>query len=214
MFTNIDANVNNLVFQFSVWDTIQLNKYVPDDPIWTSPNMTPKYIDSVNGFAVFKMDTQLLLSGKFYFGWTQTDERNIQIGYDRNSPRGCDHIYYFTEQTWKKSNICSTLPGSPMIHLLFGDTNKIKPTAINDLRKEILDVKVFPNPTFDRINFELQDEPTNYEIAVYDLVGRKRKTQLLQSNSISLNEVENGLYFVSIRHLPSNRNVVKKVMKL
>ena len=214
MFTNIDANVNNLVFQFSVWDSIELNKYVPDVPIWTSPNMTPKYIDSVNGFAVFKMDTQLLLSGKFYFGWTQTDERNIQIGYDRNSPRGCDHIYFFTEQTWKKSNICSTLPGSPMIHLLFGDTNKIKPTAVNDLRKEALTVNVFPNPALDVLNFELQDEPANYQFAVYDLMGRQRISETLRSNILSLNNMESGMYFVAIRHLPSNRSVVKKVMKL
>jgi len=214
MFTNIDANVNNLVFQFSVWDSIQLNQYVPDVPLWTSANMTPKYIDSVDGFAVFRMDTQLLLSGKFYFGWTQTDDRNIQIGYDRNSTRGCEHIYYYTEQTWKKSSICSTLPGSIMIHLLFGDTNKIKPTSIVDLRKEILDVKLYPNPTFDRINFELQDEPTNYTVAVYDLMGRKRQSQTLLSNSVSLNEIENGMCFVAITHLPSQKSVVKKVMKL
>ncbi len=214
LFTNIDANVNNLVFQFSVWDSIELNKYVPVVPIWSSSNMTPKYIDSVNGFAVFRMDTQLLLSGKFYFGWTQTDDRNLQIGYDRNSPRGCDHIYFFTEQTWKKSNICATLPGSPMIHLLFGDTNKIKPTAINDLRKEALTVNVFPNPAQNVLNFELQDQPANYQIAVYDLMGRQRIIETLRNNSLSLSNIESGMYFVAIRHLPSNRTVVKKVMKL
>lgn len=213
MFTNIDQNVADLILTFNVWDSITLQQFVPDVPIWSSVNRKPQYIDSVNGFAVYKLDTALLLSNKLYFGWSQTDDRNVQIGYDRNSPKGCDHIYLFTNATWKKSTICSTLPGSPMIHLLFGDTGKIQPTAILDLRKEALDVKVYPNPTHHSIYFELNDDGTNYEATLFDLSGRMRVHSALSSNTLSMDGFEAGMYFAQIRHLPSGRTITKKVIK-
>ena len=100
-----------------------------------------------------------------------------------------------------------------MIHLLFGDTGKIQPTAILDLRKEALDVKVYPNPTHHSIFFELNDDGTNYEATLFDLSGRMRVHSALSSNTLSMDGFEAGMYFAQIRHLPSGRTITKKVIK-
>ncbi len=213
LFTNIDENVESLIFQFNVWDTITLNKFVPDVPIWTSANTKPQYIDSVNGFAVYRLDTALIVSNKIYFGWAQTDERNIQIGYDRNSPRGCDHIYLFTNAQWKKSTICQSLPGSPMIHLLFGDESRIQPTAIKDLRKESFDVLLYPNPALNTLNIQSDVSLENATLNVFDLLGRKMHYSVISNNILDISSLPQGIYFLEIGNQNSSQRLVKRFIK-
>lgn len=212
-FTNIDEDVSNLVFQFNIWDTIALQQFNPPLPIWESKNRTPQYIDSLNGFAVYRLDTALIVNRKIYFGWTQDDFRNLQIGYDRNSTKGCGHYFIYTNATWKQSSICQTLPGSVMIHLLFGDTNKIIPTKVLDLRKEKFEISVFPNPTNGELHFDLKNDNENYEVKVFDMLGNLRLQTSLLRSSINISNFENGIFFVQITDSQTGNVVVKKVVK-
>lgn len=212
-FTNIDENVSDLVFKFNIWDSLVLQQFNPPDPIWESSNKKPQYIDSLNGFSVYRLDTALVVDKKIYFGWSQDDFRNLQIGYDRNSARGCGHYYIYTNATWKQSSICQILPGSVMIHLLFGDTSKIKPTHIVDLRKEKFAVNVYPNPTNGLLNFDLEKEAENYEVCLFDMLGRTHFQNQLTQNSINISNLQSGMYFVQIRDTKTNNVVLKKVLK-
>lgn len=212
-FTNIDENVSDLVFKFCIWDSLRLQEFNPPEPIWESENKIPQYIDSTNGFAVYRLDTALAVNSKIYFGWTQDDYRNLQIGYDRNSNKGCGHYYIYTNATWKQSSICQTLPGSVMIHLLFGDTSKISPTAIKDLRKENFDVNIFPNPTNDLLHFDLSEPSENYEVKLMDLLGRVRINQRLSQNVLSLKDLENGIYLLQIKDRVNGKLLLKKLLK-
>ncbi|MCS6818435.1 MAG: T9SS type A sorting domain-containing protein [Chitinophagales bacterium] len=212
-FTNIDENVGNLVFRFNIWDTIALQQFNPPGPIWESKNTTPQYIDSMNGFAVYRLDTALIVDKKIYFGWTQDDFRNIQIGYDRNSTKGCGHYYVYTNATWKKSNICQTLPGSVMIHLLFGDTSKIKPSHVSDLRKERWALSIYPNPTSGMLNIYVEDEMHHYDIAIYDLMGKLRWYKPTITQRIDIRELEDGLYFLKITNQKNGASVLRRIIK-
>jgi len=212
-FTNIDENVSNLVFQFNIWDSLVLQQFNPPAPIWESNNRTPQYIDSINGFAVYRLDTALIVNKKIYFGWTQDDFRNLQIGYDRNSSKGCGHYFIYTNATWKQSSICQTLPGSVMIHLLFGDTSKIMPTHIKDIRKETLDVSVYPNPTKGLLYIQSNIAPGNCEIKLLDILGSVRMSKLLSSNMVDMQPLENGMYLLYIKDTVSGRTAIKKVLK-
>jgi hypothetical protein len=212
-FTNIDENVSNLVFQFNIWDTIALQQFNPPPPIWESSNTTPQYIDSTNGFAVYRLDTALVVNRKIYFGWTQDDFRNLQIGYDRNSTRGCGKYYIYTNATWKKSNICQTMPGSVMIHLLFGDMAKINPTNILDLRKEKWEVQAFPNPTGGRVHLEFSKPAEYYEIKVFDLYGHLKQSEIPAKPTLALEHLPPGLYLLQIKDNSCGSVTLKKIIK-
>jgi hypothetical protein len=87
-YSQVEANVADLVFNFYAWDSLRLNDYQFDDAtrtIFSLENKKPYYIDSLNGFTTYKLDTPIIIAKKIYFGWSQTDTRRLQVGYDRNS---------------------------------------------------------------------------------------------------------------------------------
>jgi hypothetical protein len=115
LFTNISYDVHDLVFVYQLWDTINLNNPFVDSAVYTSSNQVPSYVDSVSGYTTYRVDP-IPVPTRFYFGWSQSDTRDLQIGYDRNSTRGFEHMYVFTNGTWKHTGIQTA--GSPMIRLI------------------------------------------------------------------------------------------------
>ncbi|HWB62202.1 MAG TPA: hypothetical protein VG603_01740, partial [Chitinophagales bacterium] len=112
MFAQVEGNVSSLVFNFNAWDSLRLNDYLfTDAPVFSMVNQTPYYIDSVNGFTTYVLDTPMIVSNKIYFGWTQTDERRLQIGYDVNSTQGRPHMYIYAGGIWKATSV--DVYGSP-----------------------------------------------------------------------------------------------------
>lgn len=189
-FSNIDVKVEDLIFTFNIWKNIKLNDpaYV-DTPIYTSLNKKPFYIDSVNGFATYLLDTPKLVSGNYYLGWSQSDTRNLQIGYDLNSTKGRPHMYIFTNGSWKKS--LSSVNGSVMIRSVFrkyyGYTSSIKEVA-KDTR-----FSLYPNPATAILNFDLEQKA---QLSLYAINGSLiQQMDVEKTGSISVNNLSNGLYF-------------------
>ena len=215
-FAQVDVNVDDLVFNFYAWDSIRLNDFTFDDAttqIYARENQRPVYIDSVNGFASYKLDTPLIVSNKFYFGWAQTDDRSMQIGYDLNSTLGKPHMFRFTGTTWKTSTINPA--GSPMIRMIFdsnwwGDNS----TAIKDLTKNTSSIlSVFPNPTDDMVYINTSDRSSQLAIEIFDVTGQIMKQELNFTHRISLGSLTNGIYLLRIRDLQSGNVRTFKVIK-
>lgn len=204
-FSNIDVRVDDLIFTFNIWDTLELNRPAfRDSAIYTSDNKKPYYIDSVNGYATFLLDTPIRVSGKYYLGWSQTDTRNLQIGYDLNSTKGREHMYIFTNGTWKKST--TSVIGSVMIRSLLRRYDGFATGLDLVSEEQILDL--YPNPASHTLNVKSYLGTT---IEMYSIDGRKLMDFISKEeiSSINISDLSTGIYFIKA----TDSNKAQKTIK-
>lgn len=197
-FSNIDVNVDDLVFSIYVWDSLDLGGpelYDTVNIIGTIELQKPDYINEKNGFATFVFDTPVIVKDKFYIGWGQTDNRNLQIGYDLNSTKGRDKMFIFAGNTWAPSAI--QLAGSPMMRaVLDGDYPIPNPgTSIENVSK-VEFIKVYPNPTSSVLNIDLPESLTNYELMVFDYTGKQ--VYFGNESQIDVAQYSKGMYLLTV----------------
>jgi len=210
MFTQVEQNVANLVFNYHLWDSIKLNDFAFEDaPIKSIENKKPYYVDSVNGFYTYKLDTPIILSGRIFFGWAQFDERNLQIGYDLNSPLGNKHMYVQTFGTWKKSTI--TTPGSPMIRLIFDTDYYGGTTAIKNPALALAPVvTLYPNPSHGIVH--VQSNEIYFNIELFNTVGMKM-AEYEKVSQFDISSLPVGMYIARIRNEKTGHTVNKQIFK-
>lgn len=203
-YTNIDIKVDDLVHSFAVWKNITVGAY-DDTTIYTSLNVTPFYIDTVNGFATYKIDSPMLLDGKFYIGWAQTDTRNLQVGYDLNSTKGYDHMYYYANGIWKKSTTPTV--GSVMIRAVFDHYHGTF-VSVNEVSMQ--DISIYPNPASEVV-FVQSDETLN--VSLYDISGRLVQTSEASSSTpLTISALPNGLYIAKFSNSKGTLYQAKKLV--
>jgi len=196
-FSNIDQDVSNLVFSFNVWDSIEIDQPLSfENQIGIIENKTPIYVDELNGFATFALDSPILVSDDFYIGWSQTDSRNLQIGFDMNSPKGRANMFTYTNSTWRASAINET--GSPMIRaVLDPDFDFNVPSSIRDVYA-FAELNIYPNPSSGVFRLELNNDQLNNQVQVFDLSG---KLVLAESNAteLDLSTFNDGMYLMQMQ---------------
>ncbi|MES2620897.1 MAG: T9SS type A sorting domain-containing protein [Bacteroidota bacterium] len=213
-YSQVDVNISNLVFNFNGWSSVTLNDMSFDDAstrIFSLDNRRPFYIDSMNGFTTYKLDTPLILSGKVYLGWTQTDTRRMQIGYDLNSTLGKQHMFVFTGTTWKASTI--TPDGSPMIRLIFDSNYWGGTSSVTDLTKDENRITFFPNPTSGLLQIRSEREGVLLDVTVTDMLGQRVKHENGIINQVDIRDLQNGIYLLSAKDNSTGETHHSKVIK-
>ena len=214
MLTQIDENVDNLLINFDGWDSIALNNFnFVDSPIIQIPNQIPLYIDSVNGFATYVLDTPIIISNKFYMGWDQDDYRSFQVGYDLNSTLGLQHLFYYTNDQWQPS---AETPGSLMIRLILDGnySGTSSPNAVIDLTKGTDAPQVYPNPTSGPLTIMNTKVNTSYEVTVTNMMGQEVQHEAAAHDYFSVSSLPNGVYMLMMRDLISGKIFHTKVVKV
>lgn len=210
LYSHIDEKVDDLVFTFNLWDSIVINNptYVAN-PVFSSPIKKPYYIDSINGFTTYKLDTPIALPKKFYFGWSQTDERNLQIGFDRNSKKGVPHMYYFANGVWNKSTLKT---GSPMIRLILGHYYG---TTSGIAEAEKMNITIYPNPAQNKL-FIQSDKNSNvlHTAVVYSITGQQLYNENLTDSSIDIAALPEGMYILQIKDKNESNVYATKFVKI
>ncbi|MBL4651932.1 MAG: T9SS type A sorting domain-containing protein [Flavobacteriales bacterium] len=74
------------------------------------------------------------------------------------------------------------------------------------------DPSFYPNPTTGNINFDIQ---SNYQLEIFDIMGRKVLSQLLSvtSNSVSVEKLNSGVYLVRITSIDSKQVITQRLVK-
>lgn len=209
LFTNTESDVHDLVFVFNLWDSISVNNPFADDtPRYTSSNQVPLYVDSVSGFATYRI-SPLPVSTHFYFGWSQTDTRNLQIGYDRNSIKGFKHMFVYSNGVWLPTGVQTQ--GSPMIRLLMRRSSQIA-TSVEEAR--LSTIRAYPNPTTGLVKFDLPDEGGTYHLAVYSSGGQLCVDQTLRSDhTADLLALPAGIYMLRLTDMQSGITYQNKICR-
>ncbi len=215
MFAQVEGYVGDLVFNFQAWDSIKLRDYTYlDTPIFSLINQKPYYVDSANGFATYVLDSAIVIPKHFYFGWAQTDERRLQIGYDVNSTLGWKHMFVYTEAIWDSSTVGT--PGSPMIRLIldsayFGRSSIS--AGVTDLIKDNTQLDVFPNPTNGRAHLQANFSYNSLQVSIYNDLGQLVKYLPVVNNELDISEFNNGIYMVTAVNPQTGKTYHSKIVK-
>ena len=193
-FSNIDLNVSSLIFNLNVWKRIGMNGQ-SEQIIKTITNLKPIYKDTLNGYITFGLDTPLEVQDTIYVGWTQSDERNLQIGYDKNSTLGIDNTFILTNNIWSKTHVVDR--GSPMIRIILDGKRNYRSSSVNETITKVVDkIQFYPNPASDFVDI-LSSEITEKEVLIYDMVGKLVcKDKFRKEHKMDLSHLNQGLYII------------------
>lgn len=209
LFTNTESDVHDLVFVYNLWDSITINRPQADDtPRYTSNNQIPLYVDSVSGYATYRI-SPLAVGTHFYFGWSQTDTRTLQIGYDRNSTKGFRHMFVYSNGVWLPTGVQTQ--GSPMIRLLMRHSSQIA-TGIDDMH--VSSIRAYPNPTAGVVRFDLPDGDHSYQAEVYNSTGQLCLDQVISTSStIDMHALPAGVYMLRLKDPQSGITYQNKIVR-
>ncbi len=83
--------------------------------------------------------------------------------------------------------------------------------AVNDFEKKVAVVKVFPNPVQDIVNIESDKNFISYE--VIDESGKLIINKDFKENKIDIRNLKAGVYFIRLKSLNNETNIVKFIKK-
>ena len=205
-FSHTDVDVSDMVFSIYLWDSLELNTTNPyENVVYALTNVTPTYVDSLNGFTTFSLDSLIPFTRTMYVGWSQIDNRNIQLGFDVNSGKGRNNMFVNLSNRWESSSISTT--GSPMIRLVLNDEADSIPSSIDDITSQWT-FSVFPNPASEIIfirGLERISE-ASYQYKIMDRMGRLVQEGRVAENGIHLQGLSSGTYLLMVQQ-NSNQNV-------
>ena len=198
-FGHTDVDVSDMVFTIYLWDSLELNTTNPyENVVYALANVTPTYVDSLNGFTTFSLDSLIPFTRTMYVGWSQVDNRNLQLGFDVNSGKGRNNMFVNLSNRWEASSINAI--GSPMIRLVLNDKADSIPSDVDEVTNRWR-LSVFPNPASETIFIRglecVNEEHCQYNII--DRMGRLIQKGMVAENGINLKELSSGTYLLMIQ---------------
>ncbi|HQU38847.1 MAG TPA: T9SS type A sorting domain-containing protein [Chitinophagales bacterium] len=193
----VDGPKSNLFFSLMVWDVIDTTGASADESIlYQADFLTPKYVDSVNGFYVYQLTdylgnpTPVVVNGYFYVGWLQTQSDFLNVGFDVNNVANND-VFYTTGGNWTRSDI----PGAIMIRPQVGGNYSV----VDDVHDvQTTSVIVFPNPATAQISMSGMTEGDRYEI--FSSTGVLVDAGIWTGDPVEITDLASGMYLLRAIH--------------
>lgn len=188
-FTQAKDNASQNYF----WLDIRKQKEngMPDTAFVSLEGQRPEYTDELNKFYYYEFDEPIKIEGNFFIGWTQTNDKMINIGFDYNNIAN-KNVYYNISEDW----VQSTIKGAIMMRPVF--TNETFTPTIKNTSSE--KANVIPTLATDFINIDFNyDTNKQYKLSVYNTQGTKVYSDNNYLNKeINISQLEKGMYFVKI----------------
>ncbi|MCF8297559.1 MAG: T9SS type A sorting domain-containing protein [Saprospiraceae bacterium] len=206
MYFNQTNTSTQLYFYLTVWDD---NGGVPGNVIYEQAGVSPVYTSGLNEFHTYVLDNPVAVSGKFYIGWRQTSNDNLNIGFDKNTNTQTK-IFHNTIGSWNNS----LYEGSLMIRPILG--SELYPHLGIKTTKKNIEFKLYPNPVNDGIlNIELSTDKiineSKFRINVYNIIG-KEVLSTSYKKFIDVSSLNNGIYFVKIINIETKEYFTSKII--
>lgn len=187
-FTQKQVPLANEIFTLTVWKSL-----TPEVILYQKTSQEPLYVDSLNGFTTYELDSVLKINGTFYIGWVQASNFFMNIGFDRNSVNS-NFMYYKVNSTgWQQSG----LAGTAMIRPMFADKLTTGLSSTRNIKKEF---SLYPNPGNGMLNINLYS--SNADGAVKQVRVLNMQAQILAEytyeKSIDMSSLSNGMYIIQL----------------
>lgn len=211
----ISGDVSAQRFNLKVWIG-DLNTI----PAFRLDFIKPVYVDSLNGWTTFSLDTLpvALPIGDFYIGWQQaidpsSPNKAIPIGYDRNNTDKVVNNYMNIGNGWQALNSTTTSlkDGAIMIRAIVGDFTPFTTNTEAPEGKPIF-AAIYPNPTNNYLFVQLDDNYNDYQYRIVNIAGQTLQQGQL-NQELNVGELSSGIYFLNIRHQSENINLNYKFVK-
>lgn len=193
-FAHINGDISNYLFSVVIWDQLDIPSGTNDQIVYRQDFMTPAYIDSLNGFATYVLDTNLIVSGKFFIGWQQSQSGNMSVGFDKNHD-AATHLYYNATGTWSSS----AFQGALMMRPLMGKRIKF-PVGVAEPTPSRL--SLWPNPASSDIRLE-SATPNDRFLGMYDLSGKAMPVEFANESLniwyFHIQSLVQGVYVISMQ---------------
>ena len=180
-----------------------------DNLVYQQELLQPGYLPQGNMY-VYKFDDPVPLSaGTFYIGTMQPalgGSDSLYLGVDANRIGG-NHLYFNVNGYWESSAIS----GAIMIRPIVGP---IIPTKVPQVKAELRQWAVYPNPVEDILNFEVfnYNKPIRYTITTID-GSVVLKGGITETKAINISALIPGMYFVNLQGAGLD-TTPKKIIKL
>jgi hypothetical protein len=209
-FTQINKNMSNFLFSLYVWDDINFVTEI-EDTLYQKDFLKPIYVDSINGFATYVLDEPVYVeAGKFYIGWQQAENENIQIGLDiHNSAKTKMNIY--ANGTW----FTSSVNAAPMIRPVLGKDVEFINTSVKDIQQETF--VVYPNPASEFLKLRVKSLELKVGVVeMFDLSGKQILSSVVNSENdiINITEIPTGTYIVHLKDATGTNYRPQRFIKL
>lgn len=209
----VDGNNSNMFFSLTVWDEVDTTlASASENIIFQNDFLTPKYVDSINGFYVYKLvdflgnPTPVVVDGDFYVGWLQTQEGFLNVGFDANNDAK-DQVYFNVGGTWQKS----ALTGAIMIRPRLGGDYSVY-TQIAEPIVKSNPIKLYPNPASDILHVETTFMGNlNYQI--FNQAGVMVMNVNNTINQININGLCDGFYILKTTEQATGKVAMQKFIK-
>ncbi len=200
-FAHIDADISNKLFSILVWKSL-----VPTtELIYEQDFLKPSYIDSINGFATYILDTPKLITDTFYVGMLQSYANFYNVGFDRNTDSHLN-LYYNVTGVWSQSSY----PGSLMIRPLLG--KKLPFTASQNIFSNTISVNCYPNPTDNILHIKVKGVQ-QAELIITDLTGRIIQTVNGIEENIFVGNLAAGMYLLTAKDKTKKQSYTTRFIK-
>ncbi len=194
----VDGGKTDLFFSLMVWDDIDTTGATADENIiFQNDFLTPKYVDSINGFYVYKLvdflgnPTPVVVDGDFYVGWLQSQDEYLNVGFDTNNDAK-EEVYFNVGGVWQPSALNGAIMIRPQVG---GDYSMFN--AIGEQAHKPEQLLAYPNPTSDRLYFSGLSTGA-YAVDVFDRSGACVLRTETHQASISVVDLPAGLYIARI----------------
>ncbi len=190
-------------------------------PIYEADFIQPIYVDSINGWTTYSLDTSAvaLPAGDFYIGWQQaidppSPNQAIPVGYDKSNPDKAQFNFQNIGAGWLPlGSFTSTIAdGAIMMRPVVGSTTPFTTNTIQQIPTD--DIKIYPNPVLNQLFVHI--ETGNYGDYSYQLFNALG--QLMQQNQlgqqINVQDLSKGLYILKIQNTRTNQTINHKFVKL
>lgn len=188
-FDPVKWDLTNEFFQIVVYG----GDSVPETLIYKSDSIVPVY-SIQNVFYHFPIDTLLELEGTAFIGWKQpgNEDINFTVGFDLQNDNS-EKVFYNLGLGWAQSSI----PGSVMIHPVFGQNYEFDPTEVKEVEK--LEFSVYPNPATDQLKIRANADLSNVVVRIIDVTGRELAAFKTQ-REMDISHLNPGVYFLVLQN--------------
>lgn len=197
-FPHIDKNLNNELLNLIVWESIDGAAGTDDSIRYRKDLLRPEYVDSINGFYTYVLDSALWMTDSFYVGFQRANADSLEIGFDINSPRK-NKLFFYTGGSWRPS----LFSGTAMIRPVMGAPLDI--VSGEAVPPRFSPITLYPNPVGQRlfIRGEASMQAAYYQIM--DVQGRELLRGTLNGNSLDLSMLRPGFYLFRLSNLENRK---------
>ncbi|GDX52576.1 hypothetical protein LBMAG27_16230 [Bacteroidota bacterium] len=203
-FAHITTDVSDKFLSIMLWKSV-----LPIEQLqYEQDFLQPTYIDSINGFATYILDTPQAISDTFLVGWLQTYPDYLNVGLDKNTD---SHQYVFYQTSVNPTFVQSTAIGSIMIRPVVGA--KLTYTSVQNISVETISVNCFPNPVDDILHLNVKGI-NHAELFITDLTGRTIQISEGTDENIFVGNLSPGMYLLTVKDKLSKQSFTTRFIKL